>query len=105
MRKPIANPLPAAKSPASIVGTTLLLAAQLLPADAGAQHPLPPRGGGVTVDWTVVDQLQGRPPARQQSAAGQQRRPANRAAAAPRQAAQAPAAPSPAPAAGAPSLR
>jgi outer membrane protein OmpA-like peptidoglycan-associated protein len=103
MRKPRAIPFTAAKRPASIAGTTLLLAALLLPADAGAQQHLRQRGSGVTVDWTVVDQLQGRPPARQQPAAGQQRRPANRAAAAPRQAAQAPASPSPAPAA--PALR
>lgn len=103
MRKPRAIPSPAAQRPAFIVGTTLLLAALLLPADADAQQHLRQRSSGVTVDWTVVDQLQGRPPARQQSAAGQQRRPVNRAAAAPRQ--ETPAAAAPAPAVVAPALR
>ncbi|MFM8990563.1 MAG: hypothetical protein ACKOUS_13235, partial [Alphaproteobacteria bacterium] len=74
----------------------MLAALLLAPGGASAQQHLRQRGSGVTVDWTVVDQLQGRAPQRQQSAAGQQRRPANRSPAAPAQAAPAPAAAPPA---------
>ncbi|MFM8991834.1 MAG: hypothetical protein ACKOUS_19995, partial [Alphaproteobacteria bacterium] len=69
----------AAKPPAILGGTALLLAVLVLPGDAGAQQHLRQRGSGVSVDWTVVDQIQGRPPARQQQANAQPRRAANRA--------------------------